>query len=135
MSGGLPLRRSLALLGSIVVIALAAAAAGLTPASSGQPTSAQPTSGQPPNTQAPSGYLPAEPLACKPPRRPQRPPLARGLSIYASPNPVTAARQVQIFGRLQGVRHGVRRCGVTIVLWRRFPAQRAFTVVARTRTG
>jgi len=127
-------------LSSIVVIALAAAAAALTPASSGQAPSGQAPSGQAPSGQAPSGqapsgYLPTKLPVCTPPAKPQRPPLAKGLSIYASPNPaVSAARQVKIFGRLLSVRHGVHRCGVTIVLWRRFPGQRAYTAVARTLT-
>ena len=94
----------------------------------------QPVSSQTPSSQSPSTYLPAKPPVCTPPTKPQRPPLAKGLSIYASPNPVTAARQVKIFGRLIAVRHGINRCGVTIVLWRRFPGQRAYNAVARTRT-
>ena len=53
------------------MIATVAGAAALTPASSGQP----------PGT-APPG--------CKAPSKPQRVPLAKGLSIYAAPNPVSA---------------------------------------------
>ena len=70
---------------------------------------------------------------CKP-SKPQRLPLAKGLTIYAAPNPVTAGRQVTVFGQLVGVRHGVKRCGVAIVLWRRYPNQRGFSPVARTFT-
>jgi phospholipase C len=61
-------------------------------------------------------------------------PLAAGLSIYASPNPLTAGRVVRVFGQLLGVRRGAPRCGITIVLWRQFPTQRGFTPIARTRT-
>ena len=107
------LRRSLVLLSSVVVIALAGGGAALTPISSGQATKAP---------------------ACKPASKPPKQPLAMGISIYATPNPVTAARQVSVFGSLHSVRKGVRRCGITITLWRRFPGQRAFTPVARTQT-
>jgi phospholipase C len=111
----LPLRRSIALLVSVVVVALLGAAGALTPASSGQ----SPVSSRP---------------ACKPQSEPPRLPLARGLTIYGSPNPLTAGRKVRVFGQLVGVRRGVKRCGVSIVLWRRFPGQRRFAVVGRTRT-
>ena len=97
------------------MIALAAAGAALTPASSGQS----------PGTQAP---------ACKPASKPARRPLAKGITIYASPNPLTAGGPVRVFGQLIGIRRGVKRCGIAIVLWRRFPAQRAFSPVAHTRT-
>ena len=95
------------------MIALAGGGAALTPISSGQ---------------APKGP------ACKPASKPAKQPLAQGISIYATPNPVAAARQVSVFGSLESVRRGVHRCGITITLWRRFPGQRAFTPVARTRT-
>jgi len=109
------LRRSIVLVSSVAVIVLAAGGAALTSTSSGQ---------------APT----APPPACKPATKPARLPLANGLSIYASPNPVTAARQVRVFGRLVGVRRGVKSCGITIVLWRRFPTQHRYGAVARTRT-
>ena len=66
----------------------------------------------------------------KPPRRPP----ANGITIFAAPNPLTAGRQVRVFGQLVGFRRGARRCGISIVLWRRFPGQRAYAPVARTRT-
>ena len=87
----------------------------LVPASSGQPSAA----GTP---------------SCKPAARPPRLPLAQGLSIAARPNPLTAGRQVRVFGQLVGARHGVNRCGITIVLWRRLPGQHGFTAIARTST-
>ena len=114
-AGGSPLRRSFALLVSVVVIALAGGAGATAPASSGQP---------------PVATTPA----CKPASKPPRRPLAKGLTIYAAPNPLTAGRRVRVFGQLVDVRQGVKRCGVAIVLWRRFPNQREFTPVARTRT-
>jgi phospholipase C len=111
----LPLHRSIALLVSVVVVALVGGAGALTPSSSGQsPVSSPPV--------------------CKPQSKPPRLPLAKGITIYASPNPLTAGRKVRVFGQLVGVRRGVKRCGVSIVLWRRFPGQRGFAVVARTRT-
>ena len=39
-----------------------------------------------------------------------------------------------MFGQLVGARHGVNRCGITIVLWRRFPGQGGFSAIARTST-
>ena len=96
------------------MIALAGGWAALTPISSGQP--------------------PTTVSACKPASRPARLPLAKDLSIYATPNPVTAAGQISVFGRLVSIRHGVRGCGITITLWRRFPGQRQYTPVAHTRT-
>ena len=66
----------------------------------------------------------------KPPRRPA----AAGITIFAAPNPLTAGRQVRVFGQLVGFRRGATRCGISIVLWRRFPGQRAYAPVARTRT-
>ena len=39
-----------------------------------------------------------------------------------------------MFGRLVGARHGVNRCGITIVLWRRLPGQRGFSAIAKTST-
>jgi phospholipase C len=111
----LPLRRSLALLVSAVVIALLGGAGSLTPASSGQsPVSSRPL--------------------CKPARKPPRLPLAKGITVYGTPNPLTAGRKVRVFGQLIGVRRGVKRCGISIVLWRRFPGQRGFVPVARTQT-
>ncbi len=104
----MPLHRSLALLVAVVVTAFAGGAVALA-----------------------SG---ASPAACNMALAPQRSPLAAGLSIYAAPNPVSAARQVTVFGQLLGVRRGVRRCGVSIELWRRFPSERRFTPVARTVT-
>src|SRR5262249_34831880 len=94
-------------------IALAGGGAALTPISSGQAPKA---------------------LACKPASKPPRQPLAKALSIYATPNPVTAAGQVSVFGSLLSVRHGVHRCGITITLWRRLPGQGPYSPVARTRT-
>ena len=111
----MPLRRSLLTLVSLVAIAVAGGAAGLAPVSSGR---SRPRS-------APS---------CKPPAKPPGLPLASGLSIYASPNPLTAGRPVTVFGSFVGVRRGVNRCGITVVLWRRFPTQRGYSLVARTRT-
>ena len=114
-AGGLSLRRSLALLTCVVVIALAGAAAALAPGSSGQS----------PGTTAPP---------CKPAGTSPSLPLAQGITVYATPNPLTAGGPVRVFGALAGVRRGVKRCGVEVVLWRRLPTQRGFTVVARTRT-
>ena len=114
-AGGSSLRRSPALLVCAVVIALASGAAALTPASSGQPPVISPP-------------------ACKAPSKPQQLPLAQGITVYATPNPLTAGGPVRVFGALTGVRHGVNRCGVAIVLWRHFPTERGFTPVARTRT-
>ncbi|HKO27245.1 MAG TPA: alkaline phosphatase family protein [Solirubrobacteraceae bacterium] len=97
------------------MIALVGGAGALTSASSGQsPVSTRP--------------------ACKPQSKPPRLPLAKGITVYAAPNPLTAGRKVRVFGQLVGVRHGVRRCGISIVMWRRFPGQRRFVPVARTRT-
>ena len=82
-----------------------------------------------------SGQAPiATTPVCKPAGKPARQPLARVLTIYASPNPVAAAGQVQVFGRLVAVRRGVRRCGITIVLWQRFPNQHRYTAVGHART-
>jgi phospholipase C len=114
-AGGSSLRRSLALIICAAAIAVAAGAAALTPASSGQPPVITPP-------------------ACKPPSKPQKLPLAQGITIYSSPNPLTAGGPVRVFGALTGVRHGVNRCGVAIVLWRHFPTEPGFTPVARTRT-
>ncbi len=114
-AGGSSLRRSPALLICAVVVALAAAGAALAPTSSGQ----LPGAGPPP---------------CQPASNPPRLPLAKGITIYASPNPLTAGGPVRVFGALTDVRRGVKRCGVAIVLWRRFPTQRRFSAVERTRT-
>jgi phospholipase C len=109
------LRRSLALLVSAIVIALLGGAVALTPASSGQsPVSTPP--------------------ACPPSVKPARLPLAKSITLYASPNPLTAGRRVRVFGQLLGIRRGVKRCGIQIELWRRFPGQRGYTPVAHTRT-
>ena len=70
--------------------------------------------------------------ACKRPATPLRAPLAKGLTIYAAPNPVLASRRVRVFGALLSPSRGVRRCGVRITLWRRFPNQKKFSPVART---
>jgi phospholipase C len=110
----LPLRRSLALLVSVVVIALTGGAGLLAPASSGQ---------------SPATNTPACTPSSKPPRL-----LAKGLTIYASPNPLSEGRRVRVFGALVGVRRGVKRCGIEVTLWRRFPNQRGFAAVARTHT-
>jgi phospholipase C len=113
--GGLPLRRSLALLVSAVVITLLGGAGAIAPASSGQsPVTAPP--------------------ACKPVSKPFRRPPAKAITVYAAPNPLTAGRRVRLFGQLIGFRRGVKRCGISVVLWRRFPNQRGYTPVARTRT-
>jgi phospholipase C len=114
--GGLPLRRSLVLLVTVVVIALAGGAVAL----------AQTTSGQPPGAVTP---------ICQQSSKARRLPLANALSIYVSPNPVTAGSQVTVFGQLIGVHKGGRRCGVAILLWRRFPTQHGFSAVARTFTN
>ena len=60
--------------------------------------------------------------------------MATKITVYAAPNPLTAGRRVRVFGQLVGFRRGVKRCGIAIVLWRRFPNQRGYTPVARTRT-
>ena len=39
-----------------------------------------------------------------------------------------------MFGQLNGVQKGVKRCGIAIVLWRRYPNQLRFSPVARTFT-
>ena len=111
----MPLRRSLALLVSAVLIALVGGAGALTSASSGQ----SPVAGT---------------AACKPVSKPPRRPAAAGITIFAAPNPLTAGRQVRVFGQMVGFRRGATRCGISIVLWRRFPGQRAYAPVARTRT-
>jgi phospholipase C len=64
-----------------------------------------------------------------------KPPQAKGLTIYAAPNPVSGTRQVRVFGELVGVTHGSRRCGFEIVLFRRFPSQQGFSRVATTFTN
>jgi phospholipase C len=107
------LRRRYALLAAVALVILGAGTAVLGPASSGQASAAA--------------------SSCKPSARPG-PAIATGLSIFARPNPLTAGTQTRVFGQLVGVRPGANRCGVPIVLWRRFPGQRGFTVVARTRT-
>ena len=114
----MPLRRSFALIATIVLIALTGGAVALAPTSSGQSTwtgSASPT--------------------CKRGAKSPRLPLAKGLTVYATPNPVTAGSQASVFGQMVGVRHGVRRCGISIVLWRRYPGQHRFSPVARTFTN
>ena len=114
----MPLRRSHALLATIALVALIALGAGIgvfAPVSSGQ---------------APSPVAPPCKAAAKPPRVP----FAKGISIYASPNPLTAGTPTRVFGQLTGVRGGVDRCGITIVLWRHFPGQRGYVPVARTLT-
>src|SRR5262249_41495463 len=115
LAGGLPLRRSLALLVSAVVITLLGGAGAFAPASSGQ----SPGSTPPP---------------CKPVSKPPRKAVAKAITVYASPNPLTAGRQVRVFGQLVGFRRGVKRCGIAIVLWRRFPGQRNYSPVGHTRT-
>jgi phospholipase C len=110
----LSLRRSFVVIVTVVVIGLAGGAVALAPTSSGQS----------PGTVSPT---------CKP-SKPQRLPLAKGLTIFAAPNPATAGRQVTVFGQLVGVQHGVRRCGVAIELWRRFPTQQGLSPVAHTFT-
>ncbi len=99
----------------IVVIALAGGAVALTPPSSGQ---------------APGAPSPA----CKQAKQHRHGALARALSLYAAPNPVTAVAQVRVFGSLIGVHRGVKRCGEAIVLWRRYPNQLRFSPIARTLT-
>ena len=111
----MPLRRSLLLLVTVIAVALAGGAVALAPRSSGQST----------GTGSPT---------CKP-ANDQRLPLAKGLTIYTTPNPVTATRQLTVFGRLVGVRKGVHRCGISVVLWRQFPSQHGFSPVARTSTN
>jgi phospholipase C len=111
----LPLRRSFVLIVTVVVVSLAGGIVALAPVSSGQ---------------SPGGAAPT----CKP-SKVRRLPLAKALTIYASPNPVTATRQLTVFGRLTGVRKGVRRCGIEITLLRRYPKQHRFSPVARTLTN
>ena len=111
----MPLRRSYLLIVTIVVMSLAGGIVTLAPISSGQsPGAAAPT--------------------CKQ-SKVRRLPLAKALTIYAAPNPATAARQVTAFGRLVGVRKGVSRCGIAIELWRGYPAQHGFSPVAETFTN
>jgi phospholipase C len=109
------LRRSLILLVPIVIIAVAGGAVTLAPVSSGQPSVASSP-------------------ACTPSAKPPRPPLAKQLTIFAAPNPVSAHEQVRVFGALVSVRRGVRRCGIAIVLWRQFLGQTRFSRIARTVT-
>ncbi len=97
------------------MLALVGGAVALTPASSGQS----------PVTTTP---------VCPPSGQGARSPLAKGITVYASPNPLTAGGRVRVFGQLLGIRRGVKRCGIPIVLWRRFPNQRGYTPVAHTRT-
>jgi phospholipase C len=111
----LPLRRSFALIVTVVVISLAGPVA-LAPTSSGQSSGA------------------ASPT-CKQSTEARRLPLAKALSIYASPNPVTAGQQLTVFGRVIGVQKGVRRCGIEIELWRQYPRQHGFTPVEHTLTN
>jgi phospholipase C len=111
----MPLRRSSVLIVTVVVSSLAGAIVTLAPISSGQS----------PGATAPT---------CKQ-SKVRRLPLAKALTVYASPNPVTAARQVTVFGQLVGVRKGISRCGIAIELWRRYPAQHSFSPVARTFTN
>jgi hypothetical protein len=99
----------------IVVIALAGGAVALTPPSSGQ---------------APGAPSPA----CKQAKPHRHGALAKALSLFAAPNPVTAVAQVRVFGSLIGVHRGVKRCGEAIVLWRRYPNQLRFSPIARTLT-
>ena len=97
------------------MITLLGGAGALAPASSGQsPVATTPT--------------------CKPLAKVPRLPVAKRITVYAAPNPLTAGRRVRVFGQLTGFRRGVKRCGISIVLWRRFPNQRGYTRVARTRT-
>ena len=76
----MPLRRSFVLLVTGILVALAGGAVALVPKSSGQS----------PGTQSP---------ACKPANS-QRLPLAKGLTVYAAPNPLTAGGPVRVFGAL-----------------------------------
>jgi phospholipase C len=111
----MPLRRSYLLIVTIVAMSLAGGIVTLAPISSGQsPGAAAPTCQQ---------------------SKVRRLPLAKALTIYAAPNPATAARQVTVFGRLVAVRKGVSRCGIAIELWRQYPAQHGFSPVARTFTN
>ncbi|HTU85806.1 MAG TPA: alkaline phosphatase family protein [Solirubrobacteraceae bacterium] len=107
------LRRTYALLAAIALVLLGAGAGVLGPGSSGQASAA--------GTPCRAATKPATAIAT-------------GLSINARPNPLTAGAAVRVFGRLTGIRRGVDRCGISIVLWRRFAGQRGFTAVARTRT-
>ena len=100
---------------SVIAVALVGGAVTLAPASSGQSTGA--------------GALAPVCKQTKPHRAP-----AKALSIYASPNPLTATRQVRVFGQLNGVHKGAKRCGIAIVLWRRYPNQLRFSSVAQTLT-
>ena len=107
------MHRPLLLLASVFAVAVAAGTLTLAGASSGR------------SARAP---------VCKRPATPPGRLLAKGLSIYAAPNPVSAEQQVRVFGALVSVRPNVRRCGITITLWRRSPGQKAFSPVARTAT-
>ena len=111
----MPLRRSSVLIVTVVVISLAGGIVALAPTSSGQsPGAAAPT--------------------CKQSKA-RRLPIATGVTIYAAPNPATAARQVTVFGQLVGLHKGVSRCGIAIELWRRYPAQHRFSPIGRTFTN
>ena len=57
-----------------------------------------------------------------------------GLSIAVSPDPAAAGAPVTISGHLLGLRPGVRRCGIAVVLWRQLAGQQGFGLVARSRT-
>ena len=113
--GGSSLRRSIALLVTFFAVALTGAAVTLAQTSSGQSSGAAP--------------------ACKNSTKARGSALAKDLTIYAAPNPLTAGRQLTVFGSMVGVQHGIRRCGIEVVLWRRFPAQHGFSPVERTATN
>ncbi len=57
------------------------------------------------------------------------------LSIVVGPDPAAAGAPVTITGQLSGLGPRVRRCGITIVLWRELAGQHGFAPVARSRTN
>jgi phospholipase C len=59
---------------------------------------------------------------------------ASHLSIHPAPNPAIAGSRVTVFGQLQGVRRGARRCGIAVVVWNRLPGHRRFGFVAHALT-
>jgi phospholipase C len=127
MPGRTSLRRLPVLLVSVLALAFAGVGVTLAPASSGQSAGG---SAPVPGAAAPA---PGRPV-CKPPRKPRRPPLTDALSISATPNPVTAGQPVTLSGALVAARPGIKRCGITITLWRRYAGRKAFKLIVRTVT-
>jgi phospholipase C len=127
MLGRTPLRRLPVLLASLLALAFAGVAVTLAPASSRQSAGG---SAPVPGAAAP---VPVR-SGCKPPRKPRRLPLADALSISVTPNPVTAGQSVTVSGALVSARPGIKQCGITITLWRRYAGQNAFKPTVRTVT-